>query len=108
MSPVGKHSGEQTRSDLPVRRIAVLALGVTLTVVAWGYLVKAAIDFGQTGRESGGSAWVFMVLSTLGAVACLIVAMILGARLLSTIQRRDGPDPPSAAPGSGGGRRIAR
>ena len=57
MRPVGKHTGEraaEVRSEttaFPLRRILLLALGVTATLVAWGVLVYAAIDFGQEARS---------------------------------------------------------
>jgi len=59
-----------------------LALGVTLCVVAWGYLVKAAIDFGVSARGGESGAWLFLGLASLGAVACLFVGLILVARIL--------------------------
>ena len=45
----GKRAGQRApRKFRPV--ILPLAVGITLCVVAWGYLVKAAIDFGTTAR----------------------------------------------------------
>ena len=38
----------------------LLALGVTFCMVAWGYLVKAAIDFGSTARGGDQDAWMFL------------------------------------------------
>ena len=59
-----------------------LAIGVTLSVVAWGYLVYAAIDFGATARHEGDSAaWGYLALASLGAVACLFLGFMLVARL---------------------------
>lgn len=59
-----------------------LAGGVTLAVVAWGYLVYAAIDFGATARDGNPDAWWFLAVASLGAVACLFVGLMLIARLL--------------------------
>ncbi|HEV7875667.1 MAG TPA: hypothetical protein VGP00_03245, partial [Nocardioides sp.] len=59
-----------------------LAGGVTLAVVAWGYLVFAAIDFGATARNGDSQAWWFLALASLGAVACLFGGLILIARLV--------------------------
>ena len=69
---------------------------MTLAVVAWGYLVYAAIDFGATARDGNPDAWWFLAVASLGAVACLFVGLMLIARLL----RRLGitGDPQSAPP----------
>ena len=42
-------------------------------VVAWGFLVWAAIDFGRTARGGHGQAWWFLALASVGAVACLFL-----------------------------------
>ncbi len=62
--------------------LLLLALAVTVCVVAWGYLVKAAIDFGVTARGGESGAWLFLGLASLGAVACLFIGLILVARVL--------------------------
>ena len=49
----------------------VLALAITGCVVAWGYLVYLAIDFGTSARAGESSAWGLLVIASLGAVACL-------------------------------------
>jgi hypothetical protein len=71
---------------------------VTLAVVAWGYLVYAAIDFGATARDGNPDAWWFLAVASLGAVACLFVGLILAARLLRRLGIASGPVPadPSA------------
>jgi hypothetical protein len=105
MTPVGKHSGERTEQPvLPRRRLLVLALGITATLVAWGFLVWAAIDFGSQARGGEAPAWAFVVLATVGATACLFVTLILGNKLLATL-RGEVPERP---PAPGGGRRAAR
>ena len=118
MSPVGKHTGEraaEVRSDdtgLPWRTILLLALGVTATLVAWGVLVYAAIDFGKEARSGEPAAWVLLALTTLGAAACLFVTLILGARILPLFQgggQTEAPPPPSTSPGRPpGGHRAVR
>ena len=65
--------------------LALLALGVTLSVVAWGYLVWAAVDFGAEARGGNGDAWKFLVLASIGAVACLFLGLMLIARLLRAL-----------------------
>jgi hypothetical protein len=77
-----------------------LASGVTLAVVAWGYLVYAAIDFGATARDGNPDAWWFLAVASLGAVACLFVGLMLIARLLRRLGITSGPQsgPPAPAP----------
>jgi hypothetical protein len=65
--------------------LAVLALGVTACLVAWGYLVWAAIDFGAAARGGDGDAWRWLVVASLGAVACLFAGLMLVARLLRAL-----------------------
>lgn len=73
--------------------LLLLALGVTACMVAWGYLVKAAIDFGTTARGGQSDAWWFLGLASIGAVACLFVGLMLVAR----ITRRLGITNPAAS-----------
>lgn len=91
----------------------MLALGITLAVVAWGYLVYAAIDFGSTARGGDAQAWWFLAIASVGAVACLFFGLMLVARLLrqlgitrapTTAEPPDDPDAPRPI----GGRRAAR
>lgn len=104
MTPVGKHSGEPAPSQpLPRRRLLGLALGITATLVAWGFLVWAAIDFGSQARGGETPAWAFVALATVGATACLFVTLILGNKVLATL-RGEAPARPVSVPG---GRRRA-
>jgi len=104
MRAVGKHSGERIEAaPLPRRRLLGLAIGITATLVAWGLLVWAAIDFGSHARDGEGAAWVFLALATIGATACLFLTLILVNKLLATL--RGAADPPVVVPG---GRRAAR
>jgi hypothetical protein len=104
MSGVGKHSGTPAEPvPLPRGRLLRLALGVTLTLVAWGFLVWAAIDFGSRARSGERPAWAFLGLATVGATACLLVTLILVARLLATLRGK--VQPRDVVPG---GRRRAR
>lgn len=106
---MGRHTGERAEEPTylaatpPRRKILVLALIVTATLVAWGVLVYAAIDFGAEARSGEPTAWGLLAISTLGAAACLFVTLLLGARMLSLITGRDQP-----APRTGGGHRAAR
>jgi hypothetical protein len=65
--------------------VALLALATTLAVVAWGYLVYAAVDFGSDARGGDTRAWGFLALAAIGAAACLFVALLLIARVLRAL-----------------------
>lgn len=119
-APVG-HTGKRAaprkaRTFQPA--LLLLALGVTLCVVAWGYLVKAAIDFGSNARQGQSEAWWFLGLASFGAVACLFVGLMLVARITRRLGITGTPSsPPTAAldeptlpvvPRVPGGRRAAR
>ena len=100
--------------------LLLLALGVTASVVAWGYLVYAAIDFGSTARGGDRTAWWFLALASVGAVACLFVGLILVAQLLRRLgitkppeksvksEKQEPAPPPDKGPRPIGGRRAAR
>jgi hypothetical protein len=117
VDPPGKHASKHRAEPAaqPARepaerrtaKLAALALGVTLSVVAWGYLVYAAIDFGAEARGGVTRAWWFLGLASLGAVACLFVGLLLIARLLRMlgVLNAEGP-PPARRPV--GGKRAAR
>ncbi len=88
--------------------LLLLALGVTLCVVAWGYLVKSAIDFGVSARGGESDAWLFLGLASLGAVACLFVGLILVAKVFRRLTKPPAgsstgseQDDPRAAPRPG-------
>lgn len=85
MGAQGKRAGsrrgpKKARSLQP--SLLGLAVGVTLAVIAWGYLVYAAIDFGASARAGESRAWLFLAVASLGAVACLFIGLMLIARLL--------------------------
>ncbi len=93
----GSRRGPKRTPSLQPSLLA-LALGVTLAVVAWGYLVYAAIDFGATARGGQSAAWWFLALAALGAVACLFVGLMLVARLLRRLGITGGPGLTSSGP----------
>jgi hypothetical protein len=107
MTGVGKHSGPPSEPrPLPRRRLLTLALGITLTLVAWGFLVWAAINFGADARDGQKIAWAFLALATIGATACLFLTLILVTRVLRTIA--SGGEEAEPRPVVPGGRRAAR
>ncbi|MBA2955884.1 hypothetical protein GON03_16230 [Nocardioides sp. MAH-18] len=115
----GKRAGSR-RGPRPQRRfrpgLLVLALGITACIVAWGYLVVAAIDFGTSARGGEGAAWWFLALASVGAVACLFVGLMLIAQVLRRLgitsgpARKTEPEPSDAPPTPRpvGGRRAKR
>ena len=110
----GKRAAPRRAAERPSRlkgSLLALAAGVTLAVVAWGYLVYAAIDFGTSARGGESAAWAFLALASVGAVACLFIGLMLTTRLMRRL-RGDGAEkratPAPQAPRSVGGRRAAR
>ena len=89
-----------------------LAIGITLCVIAWGYLVKAAIDFGTSARDGEQRAWAFLGLASVGAIACLFIGLILVARIGRALGWSSRPDQSAETRSSGprpvGGRRRAK
>ena len=112
----GRHAGSRRG---PRRRprfqpaLLLLALGVTACIVAWGYLVWAAIEFGTTARDGDPNAWWFLALASAGAVACLFVGLMLVAAIVRRLGITRPPQPgepteQSPEPPAVGGRRAAR
>ena len=122
MESSGKHAGKRRAEPAPPApasqgggsagrpwaKLLALALGVTLCVVAWGYLVYAAIDFGATARGGETRAWWFLAMASLGAVVCLFVGLLLVARLMRLVGVTRTPDAEPAPPRPIGGKRAAR
>jgi len=104
---MGKHSGDHHEPELYVphgRTMLTLAGGATATLIAWGFLVVQAIGFGGDAKDGQGAAWIFLFLATLGATACMFMALILGNKLRLLLKGEE-PIKPTKAPG---GRRAAR
>lgn len=113
MSSEHKHAGSRKGTAKPPTFrpvVLVLAAAVTASVVAWGYLVYLAIDFGTSARGGETTAWWFLGLASLGAVFCLFLGLVLIARLMRalglTSPPAERPEPPP--PRTPGGRRAAR
>ena len=111
MIRVGRHSGAPEKpattpeaADSRRSPILVLALGMTVTLVAWGVLVGLAIEFGKEARSGEPEAWTFLLLAALGATACLFLALLLGARAFVLV--RSGSEPPPARPVGGRRRKL--
>jgi hypothetical protein len=90
----GKRSGSRkgARSAITVRPvIAAYAAAITVAVIAWGYLVFAAIDFGVTARGGTTAAWWLLGLASVGAMACMFVALMLVSRLTRALGLTSAP-----------------
>ena len=80
----GARRGERPKRQLDLR-LAGIAAAATFALVAWGFLVWAAIDFGRSARGGDGQAWLFLAIASLGAVACLFLALMLATVLLRMV-----------------------
>lgn len=101
----GKRAGSRRAPKKRVRldpSMLVHAGGVTFCVIAWGYLVSAAIDFGSAAREGRSIAWLFLLVACIGAACCLFAGLLLGARLLRALGLT-GPHDAAHAGGHSGG-----
>jgi amino acid permease len=107
-APQASSSGSGESSGRPWAKLLPLAVGVTLCVVAWGYLVYAAIDFGATARGGETRAWWFLAMASLGAVVCLFVGLLLVARLMRLVGVTKTSDAEPLPPRPIGGKRAAR
>lgn len=106
----GKRAGARPRRTLRPALLG-LALGITAAVVAWGYLVKAAIDFGAQGRDGDSRAWWLLALASVGAIACLFIGLILLSRITRALGITAAPPPRQQHPPRNAhqpGRRVAR
>lgn len=90
------------------------AAGVTFCVIAWGYLVSAAIDFGSEARAGESQAWLYLAVACLGAVCCLFAGLMMGSSVLAGLgltrdnRTRSTSQPAPAVPARPPGGRRAR
>jgi hypothetical protein len=82
MTPPGGRRRALERRAFPTRAVVAHALSIVVAVVAWWWLVRGAIDFGVAAREGDGQAWAFLALASVGAIGCLLLALVLAGRLL--------------------------
>jgi hypothetical protein len=107
----GKRAGSR-RAERAAPTLNLSALGhvagITACVIAWGYLVFSAVEFGSSARTGNSAAWMMLTLAAVGAAACLFVGLMLALRLMVALGLSRHPDdsPPTTPPT--GGRRAAR
>ncbi|KQT94134.1 hypothetical protein ASG49_04275 [Marmoricola sp. Leaf446] len=99
MTSPHQHRADRAGRRLPRGRLALLALGLTGCVVAWGLLVELAVGAGRQ-LGTGDGAWAVLVVATVAAAACLLLGLLLGVRLAALL--RDDPRPPRTP-----GRRVS-
>lgn len=73
------------RKRRPYLPALVNAAGAATAVAAWVATVIAAVEFGRWAREGDGLGWLFLAIGTVGAIACLLLALVLGVRLLLSL-----------------------
>jgi len=73
-------------------------LGIFVGGAVWWYLVRAAIDFGHVARAGTSSAWLFTAAASAGAMVCLLLVIVLCARVLVTLGVVSEYQPRRAAP----------
>jgi fatty acid desaturase len=108
MSPVTsgerKHAGSRkaprsARTRRPLDpKLLIYAAGITFCVVAWGYLVYAAIDFGGSARAGRSAAWMLLLVACIGAACCLFAGLMLAVRALTLLGIVSPPPGPSDHP----------
>ena len=94
MQGAGKRKGSRKAPKKKVQldpSMLLYAAGITFCVIAWGYLVSAAIDFGSSARSGRSEAWLFLAVACIGAACCLFAGLMLGARLLRGLGLTAGP-----------------
>ena len=80
----GARRGERRRRRFQPRLAGIAAASVA-SLVAWGFLVWAAIDFGRTARGGDSQAWIFLAIASLGGVVCLFLSLMLVTLLLRKV-----------------------
>jgi hypothetical protein len=77
------------RAERPKRslrpRLLVLGLGAVVALAAWGLLVWVAIHFGRSARGGDSGAWLYLLIASLAAVACLFLCLWLVTVLLRAV-----------------------
>jgi len=100
---MGKHTGVAAVPEKRGRARAAI-IGIVVTFVAWAALVYYAIQLGSDVRSGNGGAWTLLVIAVVGAVCCLFLSLLLGARVVEAARTARAERPPRVT----GGRRARR
>ncbi len=100
---MGKHTGVAAEPGKSGRAMSSI-IGIVVTFAAWAALVYYAIQLGSDVRAGNGSAWALLAIAVVGAVCCLFLSLLLGARVVESARTRRAERPPRVA----GGRRAKR
>lgn len=84
-SRVGRRRAEKPKREGVLAPTLATVAAALLAAAAWFFLVRAAIEFGQTALDGRAIAWVFTVAATIGATVCLVLFFSLVHRALRTI-----------------------
>lgn len=106
----GRRAGQRPKARFRADLLGI-ALGITFALVAWGYLVIAAIDFGAQARhEDDSKAWALLAVASIGAMLCLFLAFLLATRFsrAAGLSVAPSPRPKRDKDLPKGGRRAAR
>jgi hypothetical protein len=80
-TPGGTTRGGARRGSRPKRSLQPVLLllggGACLSLVAWGALVWLAIGFGRDARGGDSVKWIHLAVSSIAAVGCLFVCLLL-------------------------------
>ncbi len=78
-------------------------LAVAAAAGAWYLLVRAAIDFGRSARATGAvEAWLLCAAGTVGATVCLLLVLVLLARVWARVAGPRGYTPRRSSGGKRG------
>jgi hypothetical protein len=83
-SRAGARRGARPKRTLPPQ-LLLLGFGAVVALVAWGFLVWAAIGFGRSARGGDSGDWTLLAVASLGAVACLFLCLWLVNVLLRRV-----------------------
>jgi hypothetical protein len=66
-------------------KLVLLGVGALAALAAWAVLVWVAVDFGRSARGGDSGKWVYLAVTSVGAVGCLFVCLLLVTVLLRRI-----------------------
>ena len=83
----GRHRAAGGSGSARPVRVAAHAVALLACLAAWAWLVTAAIRFGVLVRDGMTEAWLPLAAAGVGAVACLVIGLLLGVRVADLLRR---------------------